>query len=200
MNYLSHLYLSQRTPESLTGNMMGDFKPDSALKARLPNAILLGIENHRFVDRLTDRYQPVKELRTLFSPERRRFSGIVTDIAFDYFLIKHWDSSKDGRLEDFINDCYSGLAACEELMPPRMALVTSKMREHNWLSQYATIAGIGHSIDQVSRRLRFPNQMAGAIEEVEYNYDQIERVFLALFTHLRAEISRAAIESQQSPS
>lgn len=196
MNYLSHLYLSQRTPESLTGNLMGDFKPSAKLIERLPHEVLLGIENHRLVDRLTDRYRPVRELRRLFSPRRRRYAGIVTDIAFDYFLIKHWQSADDGEFSQFVEECYQGLAACEHLMPPRMVHVSSAMREHQWLQGYATLEGIGRSIDMVSQRLRFENQMAGAIEEVEANYVDIESVFFGLFAHLKEEIAQAGIESR----
>ncbi len=196
MNYLSHLYLSQRTPHSLTGNMMGDFKPTAELQAQLPEGILRGIENHRLVDRLTDKFEPVKQLRPLFSPQRRRYAGIITDISFDYFLIKHWDASRDGDFHEFVQLCYAGLAQCEEQMPPRMVFVTSKMREHNWLSSYRTLTGIGTSIDQVSKRMRFANKMAGAIEEVEQNYQAIETVFHELFEHLQEEIAHAAIETK----
>ena len=199
MNYLSHLYLSQRTPESYTGNLMGDFKPSADLRAKLPQEVLLGIENHRLVDRLTDKYQPVRDLRTLFSSKRRRYAGIITDIAFDYFLIKHWDADQDGDFHHFEEDCYRGLAACEHWMPDRMALVTGKMREHSWLSHYASLDGIGRSIDQVSKRLRFENNMAGGVEEVERHYAEIESAAMRLFEHLKTHIDAAGIERPQTP-
>lgn len=194
MNYLSHLFFSKRTPLSMTGNLMGDFKPDAELRSRLPKEITLGIENHRFVDRETDQYLPVKELRQLFTQERRRFAGIVTDIAFDYFLIKHWDDLAVIEFPEFVQSCYLGLEQGRQWMPPRMSYVTTKMQEHDWLSTYATMDGISNTIDQVSKRMRFKNNMAGSVVEVTNNYEQIERVFLELFKHLNTQVLAAKIE------
>ncbi len=181
---------------SFTGNLMGDFKPSLELKQRLPLEIQLGIQNHRWVDKVTDDFAAVKELKPLFTKPRRRFAGVITDIAFDYFLIKHWERFAIISRHSFISDCYSGLNQCLEYMPPHMQHVVINMQKHDWLNSYGTLEGIAVTIDQVSKRIRFKNQMIGAISEVEANYQQIEEVFLDLFEHINQQVEYAAIETK----
>lgn len=172
---------------------MGDFRRNVDIQS-LPNEIALGISNHHFVDRHTDRSQEMKQLKERFSAKRRRYAGVIVDLSFDYFLIKHWARFSDQAFMDFTNDCYSGLEQCLEYMPERMQRVVTMMRRHQWLESYQTLDGLAHAIDQVSKRIRFDNEMSGGIEEVKQHYQIFDESFLTLFPKLHDLVESEAIE------
>ena len=95
---------------------------------------------------------------------------------------------------DFSKQAYQGLSDCKVMMPPRMQSVVGNIIKHRWLEQYATLEGIDHTINMVSKRLRFDNNMAQSRAEIERLYDDIETVFFSLFKHLSSQVELAAIE------
>ena len=65
MNYLAHAALAQPQPQSLVGNLLGDFCKGVAIDT-LAQPIQAGLANHRAVDRFTDSHPLVREaIRTL---------------------------------------------------------------------------------------------------------------------------------------
>ena len=85
MNYLAHLFLSDGTPESLIGNLLGDF-----VKGSIENIyslkIIEGIYLHRKIDSFTDSHPIFRSSKRLIGVDRRRFSGIMIDVFYDHFL------------------------------------------------------------------------------------------------------------------
>ena len=183
MNYLAHLYLADRDKFSIIGNLMGDFRRH--LKGRtLPEAVMVGIENHRRVDKFTDGHTEVLGLKGCFSRKRRRFAGIILDLAFDHFLAVHWERYSMEPREDFIGYCYSCLWDGMDLMPERMQRTVDYMIREDWLASYRDLSGIDVALNRLSRRIRFDNHLEGAAEEIESNYALIEAGFLAFFPEL----------------
>jgi acyl carrier protein phosphodiesterase len=183
MNYLAHLRLSPIDAEPMTGNLMGDFRKyldDTAL----PDKVSQGIKNHMRVDKFTDSSQSILTLKRLFSSERRRFAGIILDVSFDYFLIRHWQEFCDTAFDEFINQVHRNVASMSDIMPLRMQHVMDFMITEEWLRSYATLDGIGNALDRMSLRIRFENKLAGAIEEVEHHYEKLEAGFLEFFPEL----------------
>ena len=73
MNYLAHAVLAKPNLYSLTGNLLGDFCKGMPLDTLHPD-IRAGLLNHRATDSFTDQHPQVRQLKTLFSPTRRRFA------------------------------------------------------------------------------------------------------------------------------
>ncbi|MEZ5535854.1 MAG: ACP phosphodiesterase [Thiolinea sp.] len=186
MNYLAHLSLAQPDPHSLTGNLMGDFMRGVDMEA-LPAGIQQGIANHRAIDRFTDSHPAVLALKPLFSERYRRFSGIIIDVSFDYFLTKHWEQFHQAGLRGFIDDCYQGLLDSREHMPERMRNTVEHMAEHDWLGSYSELSQVSYALDRIAQRIRFKNTFSQAGAEVERHYAALEQAFLVLYPALQQQ-------------
>lgn len=184
MNYLAHLYFAEDTPESRVGNLMADFVRGPVDRQPYNGAVMRGMRSHVAVDRYTDSHDVVHESKALISPSRRRFAGIIVDICYDHYLARHWTDFSDEPLSAFIERTYGSLSAYRGDMPPVLSRVIRHMVRHDWLYGYRETAGIGRALDGLSMRVRRPNSLAGSVEELEANYDEMEGHFLRFFPDL----------------
>ncbi|WDE06613.1 DUF479 domain-containing protein [Thalassomonas viridans] len=199
MNYLAHLFLARRLSTGLpsqkralllVGNLMGDFVKGQDF-SQYPPEVVTGIHQHRLIDKYTDRHQEVMRLKSLLSEKRKRFSGIIADIVFDHFLAREFASYSLEPLNRFSHGCYRQLAAHLDLMPEKMQLMVSRMIAGDWLPGYQQLSSVGLALDGVSRRIRFDNQLLGAIEEVQGNYLAYRQAFDIFFPQLLDFVDRA---------
>lgn len=188
MNYLAHFKLSRPDTHSVVGNMMGDFRRFTELST-LPQSILDGIENHQKVDKFTDNHPVVDELKSCFSKRRRRFASLILDVTFDHFLACHWNKFSNVELNQFARSTYEKLNEGRKFMPSRMCFVVDMMIEYNWLESYVHISSLEKTINRMSQRIRFKNELAGAIEEVETNYTRLNQGFLRFYPLLERHIN-----------
>jgi acyl carrier protein phosphodiesterase len=172
---------------------MGDFIRGINV-SELPPVIARGVQNHKAVDRFTDSHEILRSLKANFSSQRRRFAGIIIDVVFDHFLIKHWQNYSSENLGEFTAYCYESLAGLHHVMPTRMQQKVDWMIGCDLLNSYAQLKGISNALNGMSRRIRFENTLAGAIEEVDNHYTTLEQGFLAFFSQLRAHIHAENIE------
>ncbi|WNC73204.1 ACP phosphodiesterase [Thalassotalea psychrophila] len=185
MNYLAHLYFAKPNKYSLAGNLMGDFTKGVDLSL-LPESVLNGIHNHRVIDKYTDNHQSVRALKTLLTAERKRFSAVISDVVFDHFLARHWDKFSQQSFAQFRQSSYQQLSLVTNIMPERMRFTVEKMIAQDWLRSYQNINHTGKAIDSISRRIRFENNLSGAIDEVKMHYGEYESAFLEFFPQLQS--------------
>ncbi len=187
MNFLAHLYLAEDTDESILGNLLGDFVKGSP-SGLYSDEIVKGIMTHRNVDKFTDSHAITKESKLLFSLPRRRYAGIIIDVTNDHYLSKHWSQFSDKDLDNFIHDVYRTLERHQQILPPSLARIIPFMIEDDWLGSYSKLGGVSNALGGISRRFarKFNRdiELAGAIEEVEANYLELEEAFLNFFPEL----------------
>jgi acyl carrier protein phosphodiesterase len=202
MNYLAHIFLAGDSEESVLGNLMGDF-----VKGPIGNGfhqeIEKGLRTHRKVDVFTDSHEIFRASKKLMSPERRRFAGVIIDLAFDHLLSKNWASYSDIDLGSFIRETYVLLDRRKAILPERFRLFLPRMIEEDWLGSYRTLEGTGIALDRISERLRRrfhrENKLRGAIEEIESNYKELDNNFNMFFPELISFVEDLKIAEQAEP-
>ena len=183
MNYLAHLFLSDGTPESLIGNLLGDF-----VKGSIENIyslrIIEGIYLHRKIDSFTDSHPIFRASKRLISVDRRRFSGIMIDVFYDHFLAKNWSNYSSIPLIDFTNHVYQVLQDNKKILPDRLKNILPDMIAYDWLASYRETAAINRAINGLSRRIKRQNNLFGGVEELFLNYQQLQADFSMFFPEL----------------
>ncbi len=190
MNFLAHLFLAEPTDESRIGGILADFTVGriQELEKRYGSGIARGIQLHRNIDRFTDTHPVVRNSIACLQPEQGLFSGIVVDVVYDYFLIKHWHCFTDEPVEDFLETAYASLGRMDWDFPERYRYVIPRMIESNWLLSYRTLDGIHDALSHMSYRLnaRFPKgtSLHYAIDRIRHCYDVLDHDFLEFFPEL----------------
>ena len=193
MNYLAHLYLARPTADSCFGNLLGDFRRGVDLD-HYSEAVRAGVANHILVDKFTDSHSGVRQARGVVSARRRRFAGIMLDVLFDHFLIKHWSLYSDESFTVFSQRTYECLAQRVGVMPERMQVMVRSMLTHRWLDTYRHLQGIEKALERTASRIRFQHSFHGSIDEAKENYAVFEETFLTFFPQLLAAVRRHAVE------
>ncbi len=151
MNYLAHLFLAGDSPESLLGNLAGDF-----VKGRLgdefPPATRRGIVQHRKIDEFTDTHPAVAAFRRVIAAEHGHYSRVIADVFFDHFLACDWKVYSVEPFDAFLRRIFTSLDPLADEMPGRLRFVYPLMRDQRWLESYAEVEGIHTALRNLSRR------------------------------------------------
>ena len=89
MNWLAHVFLSEPNVEFRLGNLLADLVRGDA-RAAVSAEFARGAEQHKRIDAYTDAHPIVRRSRARIRTEYRRFSGVLVDVFYDYFLANDW--------------------------------------------------------------------------------------------------------------
>jgi len=183
MNYLAHLYLAGDSPESILGNLIGDFLKGTTVD-RYSESIRKGIQLHKQVDRYTDLHDIVRKSKQLISPVNKRYAGIIVDVFYDHFLAKNWSNYSSVPLNSFTSNVYQVLQDNYEILPDSLKRVAPTMIAENRLMSYVKISGMSTALKRISERLKRENSLENAVEDLKANYERFEADFVNFFPDL----------------
>lgn len=178
----------------LTANVLADYlgRYDPVRKMPEPMAerMMPGVRLHNEIDQFTDQHPVVAEARGLVSEERKILGGIIVDIAFDYYLSRHWEEFSDESLESTISRGYATMAMVASTGLSRRTLsLVSKMRMKNWLRAYGTLEGQALTFRRVSRMTPAVAKLVGAEEDIVKKDREFDACFLAFYPELQNHVS-----------
>lgn len=183
MNLVAHQYLSFKNPDLQIGNLLGELvKGNDYLQydAEISKGILL----HRAIDSFTDSHEIVKNSSAKFHSTQHKYSPIIIDLMYDYFLIKHWNQFHDIPFNQFKTDCYQLFQNHLPTVPKTAQQMINHLIKHDWFSNYTTLEGIQQTLANISKRTSFQNNLTDAINEMKRFENEIEQDFLKFFPEL----------------
>ena len=193
LNFLAHALLSGNNNEMLLGNFVADSVKGKMLE-NYGEAFRQGVKLHRAIDHFTDTHPVVITCNRLVQPHFRKFSGVVTDIYFDHFLARHWNTFSCRPLSEFVSEVYDLLTQNFNRLPPRSQRIIPWMIERNWLEGYANFEMLERAFLGMSNRTKFESGMTKAVEVLRLEYVFLEKCFLEFFPQLQNFSSEFIIE------
>ena len=194
MNYLAHAYLSFNNTDLLVGNMISDYVKGKK-QYDFPEAIQNGIKLHRAIDDFTDTHEATSEIKKLFKPAYRLYSGAFTDVVYDYFLANDTNQfSSPEELKNFTQNTYQLLNTQAAHFPEKFAKMFPYMKEQDWLYNYRFNEGMQKSFGGLARRAKYIEETATAYQIFISNKDFIEGWYNIFFPQVKLFAANKAVE------
>lgn len=184
MNYLAHQYLSGTNPSIRIGNFLGDFMKGRDLN-EFPEDIQLGISLHRVIDEFTDTHPVVERSKKLLHPRQGKYSSVLLDVYYDYFLAKNWDSFSTFSIEEFAQSVYDDFWELREFFPKKVVDFLPSMRENDWFTNYRSYWGINKALESIGRRAKYSNTIQNALKDLKELEEELESDFMIFFPELK---------------
>ena len=180
MNYLSHIFLSGNDTELQIGNFIGDFVKGSRMN-HYPQNIRKGIILHRKIDEFTDAHPAVRNTVALIKPEFGRYSAIIVDMYFDYFLSINFKMYAHSSLHLFAFRFYFATLIHYRYLPARVKGFIFHFIGTNRLCKYASISGLRNSLKIMEKHKTPAIQPDKAIQFLIENTNILETHFHLFF-------------------
>lgn len=180
MNHLAHLFFADRTPESLLGNLAGDFFK-GPIRDDWPAPIADAVRLHRAVDAFTDAHPVVGISRRRLEADFRHYGRVLVDVFYDHYLAVKWDEYADESLDSFVPSVYELLRRNDALLPEAIVSRFRRMADDDWLRSYLHVEGVRTALYYMSRRLERTFALDRAADDLRDRYVEFEEDFQQFF-------------------
>lgn len=186
MNYLAHAFLSNNNKELLIGNFIADHIRGNNFEIYTPG-IIEGIHLHRRIDSFTDAHPQFKKSKRVFYDGFEKYSGILIDIYFDYFLAKNFSEYSAISLEEFSGNVYKIYSEHEHLLPQSSSHFLGYVIKNNIYQEYSTLKGITTVLNHLSHRIKHKVQLDQSVILFKKNEAELEENFGSFFKDVISE-------------
>lgn len=187
MNFLAHIYLSGEHNDIKIGNFMADvLKGNSYLD--YPKDIQKGVELHRAIDYFSDNHLIFRQTKQRLHSNYGHYSGVITDMYYDYCLAKNFSNYHPLTLEVFAQQFYDLLQKKWDILPDKIQRMSRYMIENNWLVMYQSIDGMKTILYQMDYRSVFKSNMQFAYKDLIKWETDIEAEFKLFFEDIKTHV------------
>jgi acyl carrier protein phosphodiesterase len=192
MNFLAHILLSGNNKEIQIGNFIGDIVKGNKYN-NYPKQIKKGILLHRKIDYYTDNNKIVKQSIARLKPKYGRYSAVVTDIFYDYFLIKNWDKYSNVSLDTFIKQFHINVLQHYLIIPAKAKKISISIIANRWFHRYKTKDGIKEVLDKMAKYRNIPDESSFAISVLSEYENEFNNEFNDFFKEITMFLDCASI-------
>jgi acyl carrier protein phosphodiesterase len=152
MNWLAHVFLSEPDVQFQLGNLLAD-AVRGPQRAAMSENFIRGAACHKAIDAFTDAHPVVRRSRARISSEQRRFSGVLVDVFYDYFLARNFGRYSSIALDAYTSSFYASVQAQPIVLPPDAQLMLERIVRHDLLASYARVEGVERALNRISAYL-----------------------------------------------
>ena len=191
MNWLAHVFLSEPNVEFQLGNLLADVVRGPQ-RAAMSTDFVRGTACHKAIDAFTDAHPVVRRSRAHIGSEHRRFSGVLIDVFYDYFLARNWPHYSSSALNAYTAAFYASVQAHAVELPPVARTMVERIVGQDLLGSYAKVDGVSRALRRISTYLesRWHKQFAldQAVRDLLAHEAELAAEFREFFPALQAHV------------
>ena len=189
MNLLAHLHLSEGLPAGVAaGNLLADYLRRLQV-APLDADFAAGVRLHRAIDAYADSHPVLRAVRAAFAPPWRRWSGILLDVACDFFLTRDWPRHASLPLRDFTRSRLAAIRAYRHPHASPLSPLLDRAISEEWLLEYGTLPGLRTTFGRIARRSPAAAALRGAECEIARLHAPLQAAFDEFYPQLLARFA-----------